>query len=83
MNGLNESPYEKVGKFIFSLDDALNAVRLNESPYEKVGKSIVGLLRDLYAGCLNESPYEKVGKSVNGQVVCGRSAASMKVPTKK
>ena len=34
-------------------------------------------------GGLNESPYEKVGKSVNGQVVCGRSAASMKVPTKK
>ena len=38
--GLNESPYEKVGKF----KNLLSLVRiigsLNESPYEKVGKSL-------------------------------------------
>ena len=34
---LNESPYEKVGKFRFTGNNAA-LIRLNESPYEKVGK---------------------------------------------
>ena len=44
--GLNESPYEKVGKF----KNLLSLVRiigsLNESPYEKVGKYVVPRYRD-------------------------------------
>ena len=39
---LNESPYEKVGKFRVLLHgvNRLSFRRLNESPYEKVGKSV-------------------------------------------
>ena len=36
---LNESPYEKVGKFPAMWVDRLKETGLNESPYEKVGKS--------------------------------------------
>ena len=35
---LNESPYEKVGKFQNLLKVLVVLLRLNESPYEKVGK---------------------------------------------
>ena len=36
---LNESPYEKVGKFASgAVEHAKNLAGLNESPYEKVGK---------------------------------------------
>ena len=37
VNGLNESPYEKVGKSAFSAMVSYKNC-LNESPYEKVGK---------------------------------------------
>ena len=43
---LNESPYEKVGKFPTPPTWTANqAAGLNESPYEKVGKSTRGLIR--------------------------------------
>ena len=35
---LNESPYEKVGKYVYEGVHTCVYVRLNESPYEKVGK---------------------------------------------
>ena len=59
---LNESPYEKVGKFITAMVIRAQNLGLNESPYEKVGKSHMNSLAILEPMCLNESPYEKVGK---------------------
>ena len=61
--GLNESPYEKVGKYSsqrYEYGDA--GICLNESPYEKVGKYQGGGYQPLPPVRLNESPYEKVGK---------------------
>ena len=37
--GLNESPYEKVGKSDNRYGGEVPLIGLNESPYEKVGKS--------------------------------------------
>ena len=62
MQGLNESPYEKVGKFGEQVAAAFVKSGLNESPYEKVGKSVMYLFLRKKIICLNESPYEKVGK---------------------
>ena len=38
--GLNESPYEKVGKCPGTSAHFVVEAGLNESPYEKVGKSV-------------------------------------------
>ena len=61
--GLDESPYEKVGKSAACNRLSRGGPCLNESPYEKVGK--LGSFRNppRRVRCLNESPYEKVGKS--------------------
>ena len=59
---LNESPYEKVGKFRGGRFPPPLCLRLNESPYEKVGKSHYRDQVQWQLHCLNESPYEKVGK---------------------
>ena len=62
VNGLNESPYEKVGKSAFSAMVSYKNC-LNESPYEKVGKFPQWRhLQRRSPERLNESPYEKVGK---------------------
>ena len=81
--GLNESPYEKVGKSAALVSDVLVIPSLNESPYEKVGKLWSMAAPSLFPPSLNESPYEKVGKSDNGRVSLFLRDASMKVPTKK
>ncbi len=61
---LNESPYEKVGKFaVVRASVSSISAGLNESPYEKVGKSLGIWCVDVDTISLNESPYEKVGKS--------------------
>ena len=81
--GLNESPYEKVGKSATAGSRMFPASSLNESPYEKVGKCPVPRSPAGRGTRLNESPYEKVGKSEAPVVSGGMLEASMKVPTKK
>ena len=61
--GLNESPYEKVGKSNIFSGPFAEVVSLNESPYEKVGKLCSFGVIMVEWERLNESPYEKVGKS--------------------
>ena len=61
--GLNESPYEKVGKFNVTSNWTAEQQGLNESPYEKVGKWHYASSIRMQPTRLNESPYEKVGKS--------------------
>ena len=61
---LNESPYEKVGKFR-GFPAPFNLTCLNESPYEKVGKYVSTAGWVSLCERLNESPYEKVGKSAD------------------
>ena len=46
---LNESPYEKVGKWVLLGFRQLCPFALNESPYEKVGKYRAGGVRAIVA----------------------------------
>ena len=60
---LNESPYEKEGKFVtVASAEFVDGHRLNESPSEKEGKSERQAPSPKTSTGLNESPSQKEGK---------------------
>ena len=83
MSSLNESPYEKAGKYGIREDAAHpRPCASMKVPTKKQGNQD-DCLRKWDALGLNESPYEKAGKSSTLASTAIPRRASMKVPTKK
>ena len=58
-DSLNESPYEKVGKFWLLTEEGTMNNSLNESPYEKVGKYAIFKAGDLEQSASMKVPTKK------------------------